>query len=42
MFDNLGIPNINEVYQDVYTVQEKLVSDVLLGYFLALEEIDNG
>jgi hypothetical protein len=42
MFDDLGIPNINEVYQDVYTVQEKLVSDVLLGYFLALEDMDNG
>jgi hypothetical protein len=42
MFDDLGIPNINEVYQEVYTVQEKLVSDVLLGYVLALEEIDNG
>jgi hypothetical protein len=42
MFDDLGIPNIAEVYQDVYSVQEKLVSDVLLGYFLALEDIDNG
>jgi hypothetical protein len=42
MFDDLGIPNINAVYQDVYSVQERLVSDVLLGYFLALEEIENG
>jgi hypothetical protein len=42
MFDDLGIPNINEIYQYVYSVQEKLVSDVLLGYFLALEEIENG
>jgi hypothetical protein len=42
MFDDLGVPDIAEVYQDVYSVQEKLVSDVLLGYFLALEDIDNG
>lgn len=40
MFDDLGIPDVQEVYQEVYSVQEKLVSDVLLGYFLALEDIN--
>lgn len=40
MFDDLGIDNVNDIYQDVYSDQEALVSDTLLGYFLALEDID--
>ncbi len=40
MFDDLGIKNVNDIYQEVYSAQEALVSDTLLGYFLALEEIN--
>lgn len=40
-FSKIGVDAIGDVYQDIYTAQEKIVSELLLGYFLTLDEIDN-
>lgn len=39
-FSKIGVDAIGDVYQDIYTAQEKIVSELLLGYFLTLDEID--
>lgn len=39
-FIKIGVESVGDIYQDIYTAQEKLVSEILLGYFLALDEIE--
>lgn len=39
-FSKIGVDAIGDVYQDIYTAQEKIVSELLLGYFLTLDEIE--
>lgn len=39
-FSKIGVDAIGDVYQDIYTAQEKIVSELLLGYFLTLDETD--
>ena len=38
-FAEIGVNNVAKTYQDIYEVQEKIVSEILLGYVLALEKI---
>jgi hypothetical protein len=38
-FERIGVNNVSIVYQDIYEAQEKAVSELLLGYVLALEKI---
>lgn len=40
-FLKIGVEAVGDIYQEIYTAQEKIVSELLLGYFLALEEIDH-
>lgn len=39
-FSKIGVDAIGDVYQDIYTAQEKMVSELLLGYFLTLDDIE--
>lgn len=39
-FSKIGVDAIGDVYQEIYTAQEKIVSELLLGYFLTLDEIE--
>lgn len=39
-FSKIGVDAIGDIYQDIYTAQEKIVSELLLGYFLTLDEIE--
>lgn len=39
-FMKIGVESVGNIYQDIYDAQEKLVSEILLGYFLALDEIE--
>ena len=39
-FSKIGVDAIGDVYQDIYTAQEKIVSELLLGYFLTLDDIE--
>jgi hypothetical protein len=38
-FAEIGVNDVAATYQDIYDAQEKIVSEVLLGYVLALEKI---
>jgi len=38
-FARIGVNDVASVYQDIYEAQEKIVSELLLGYVLALEKI---
>jgi hypothetical protein len=38
-FARIGVNDVASTYQDIYEAQEKIVSELLLGYVLALENI---
>jgi hypothetical protein len=38
-FAEIGVKDVAATYQDIYEAQEKAVSEILLGYVLALEKI---
>ncbi len=38
-FARIGVNDVASTYQEIYEAQEKIVSELLLGYVLALENI---